>query len=35
MGLATIFYCPRFETSLYVASYHSQEKVFDPASTRE
>jgi hypothetical protein len=24
VGLATIFYCPRFETSLFVASYDSQ-----------
>jgi hypothetical protein len=35
MGLVTIFYCLRFETSLFVASYDSQEvEVFDPASTR-
>jgi hypothetical protein len=24
VGLVTIFYCPRFETSLFVASYDSQ-----------
>jgi hypothetical protein len=37
MGLATIFYCLRFETSLLVASYDSQGyvEVFDPASTRD
>jgi hypothetical protein len=36
LGLATIFYCLRFETSLFVASYDSQVtvEVFDPASTR-
>jgi hypothetical protein len=33
VGLATIFYCLRFETSLYFASYNSQGyvEVFDPA----
>jgi hypothetical protein len=31
----TIFYCIRFETSLFVASYDSKAtvEVFDPAST--
>jgi hypothetical protein len=33
VGLATIFYCLRFEISLFVASYDSQSygEVFDPA----
>jgi hypothetical protein len=37
VGLATIFYCLRFETSLFVASYDSQGYGggIDPASTRE
>jgi hypothetical protein len=35
LGLATVFYCLRFETSLFVASYDSTTvEVFDPASTR-
>jgi hypothetical protein len=36
LGLATVFYCLRFETSLFVASYDWQGhvEVFDPASTR-
>jgi hypothetical protein len=36
-GLVTIFYCLRFETSIFVASYDSRGntvEVFDPASTR-
>jgi hypothetical protein len=35
MGLVTIFYCLRFETSLFVVSYDSQVEVLDPASTRD
>jgi hypothetical protein len=35
VGLVTIFYCLRFEISLFVASYDSQgHGLFDPASTR-
>jgi hypothetical protein len=35
VGLVTIFYCLRFETSLFEASYDSQGtvEVFEPAST--
>jgi hypothetical protein len=36
VGLVTIFYCLRFETSLFIASTRrATVEVFDPASTRE
>jgi hypothetical protein len=37
MGLATIFYCLRFETSLFIVSYDSQscDGSIEPASTRD
>jgi hypothetical protein len=38
VGLASIFYSVRFETSLFVASYYSQGYgggIFEPASTRD
>jgi hypothetical protein len=37
VALVAIFYCLRYETPLFVASYDSQGyvEVFDPASTRD